>query len=390
MHQGSEIFSIRSRGRQCTCMALAAAITASLKIPSTWMTKAIDSILLEGDALYKSVRGSHQFLMIKELPRVINIRGHLFQANYHESLCGTFGRSITEAPFYKLEEAIKGAETVSNNMFILSGSAEVSFATLLLKVNDSEYYSFDSHGRNAMGLSQENGKECLMRLASREDSTAFLRNLAHSIGLPRNDTFEVVPVTISTQMSDYFQQQRYYQELKKANETELDKLKKHVYNRKYLSKEINKQKISEREKIQRAQKEVKCARAEREKLQRSSEDIRRARRERETAPRGEEAVKKARAAREKIQKNEEDVKQARAQREKNQRNQQKVKQARAEREKNQRSHEHVKKACAERERVQHNQEEVKRARAERETIQRSEENVKTARAERQSNAAKKI
>ena len=52
IHQGDELFSFSSRGKQCAFMSLSALLTVQNIPLATWCKIAIDDVLLQGDQMY--------------------------------------------------------------------------------------------------------------------------------------------------------------------------------------------------------------------------------------------------------------------------------------------------------------------------------------------------
>jgi hypothetical protein len=70
-HQASTILPAESRGSQCVCTALTALTFAQMKQPSCWAKPDLDSIIFNGDHLYRKIRGQKDFLLVNELPSTV-------------------------------------------------------------------------------------------------------------------------------------------------------------------------------------------------------------------------------------------------------------------------------------------------------------------------------
>ena len=66
-HQGNALFG-ETAGIQCACMALFAISCSTLKEVNRWDQFDLDTILRNGDALYKSLR-RQTLLTVEDLPR---------------------------------------------------------------------------------------------------------------------------------------------------------------------------------------------------------------------------------------------------------------------------------------------------------------------------------
>ena len=76
IHQGHELFSEQSRGKQCSFMCLSALLTAQAMPVLEWNSITVDNILLRGDSMYRnafenSLIPRERYLSINELPTVV-------------------------------------------------------------------------------------------------------------------------------------------------------------------------------------------------------------------------------------------------------------------------------------------------------------------------------
>ena len=81
IHQGNELFSADSRGKQCAFITLSALLTAQ-NIPSTqWSKTTINNILLQGDQMYlKALKNGFinlnpgvEYLSVDNLPKFVHV-----------------------------------------------------------------------------------------------------------------------------------------------------------------------------------------------------------------------------------------------------------------------------------------------------------------------------
>jgi hypothetical protein len=52
IHQGDELFSVQSRGKQCAFMSLSAILTAQNSPLADWSESTFNNVLLQGDKMY--------------------------------------------------------------------------------------------------------------------------------------------------------------------------------------------------------------------------------------------------------------------------------------------------------------------------------------------------
>ena len=412
-HQGSDLLSSENRGSQCTCMSLIALIRAQETSPEDWTSIEIDSILFTGDQLYSSCRRGNPFIMINELPSVVCDNNQNYGIKYESSFCGTIGRTVTEGPFYSLQNALQSGEAVSSNMFVLIGSENHSYACAVVKM-EGGYFVFDSHSRSDRGLSTADGTAVLVKVKCIDSLYTYMRRLIRSLGLEDRHHFEIVPCKIErkpveelnfySSVDDYLrnqEEQRKYsrkaEELPKMQSKSFNESsKKKCYQRKWLSKVGVTEARYKRETAQRLQPHVQEARKAQRKLHDLQESVKQARQKREVTQRAQPDVKQARMTQRKDHDSQESMKQARQKREATQRAQPDVKQARKTQRKDHDSQESMKQARQKREatqraepdvfaarktqRKEHDlQESVKQTRQKREATQRAQPGVKEAR-----------
>ncbi len=81
IHQGDELFSAQSRGKQCAFMSLSAVLTAQHNPLIDWSTTTFNNVLLQGDKMYLKALNSGlvvleegvEFLSVDNLPKVVGV-----------------------------------------------------------------------------------------------------------------------------------------------------------------------------------------------------------------------------------------------------------------------------------------------------------------------------
>ena len=89
IHQGDEIFSVESRGKQCAFMSLSAILTAQNSSLVDWSESTLNNVLLQGDKMYLNALNNGlsvlytgvEFLSIDNLPTGSCLKVH---TNDHE------------------------------------------------------------------------------------------------------------------------------------------------------------------------------------------------------------------------------------------------------------------------------------------------------------------
>ena len=108
IHQGDEIFSVQSRGKQCAFMSLSAVLTAQNTPLIDWSTTTLNNVLLQGDKMYLKALDNGlivldtgvEFLSIANLPTFVSFLGSKNELSYEMSVCeiacsGTRKNNIT-------------------------------------------------------------------------------------------------------------------------------------------------------------------------------------------------------------------------------------------------------------------------------------------------------
>ena len=85
-HQGDDRYGISS-GMQCSCMALMSVCWTLFKRVVLWDSFELDSILENGDQLYKTIQ-IFRYLSIDDLPSYLHLKGHRIEVQYLENMTG--------------------------------------------------------------------------------------------------------------------------------------------------------------------------------------------------------------------------------------------------------------------------------------------------------------
>ena len=71
-HGDTKQFSPHSVGKQCVANSCVVLIYATVLSMQKWTSQHLDLILRKGDDLYNKINSSHDYLLINEIPQVIN------------------------------------------------------------------------------------------------------------------------------------------------------------------------------------------------------------------------------------------------------------------------------------------------------------------------------
>ena len=108
-NQGNAMFG-ETAGIQCACMALFAISYSTLKEVNRWDQFDLDIILINGDALYKSLR-RQTLLTVEDLPRDFKMGEETVFAQFRENKYGIFNWGLQEV------HAILSENLVQNHVF---------------------------------------------------------------------------------------------------------------------------------------------------------------------------------------------------------------------------------------------------------------------------------
>ena len=224
-HQGDiSLFDVDSLGKQCTCNALLA--LCQLPQLTTYTPEALDSILLEGDQLYKDIQmklcpaDRNQYMTFGQLPSRIPIQNPKYTVSKHESF-HTHGRHLerSQGLMISLHEALLRSFHQANTILVMIGENAVA----LLKKLD-KYFVFDSHSRDENGLVTPDGHSVLLEFQNIEKLQIYLKKMASQLCSVNSPIVECLPVTIHELNSEetklltgYFNQQEAISEEKLCN-----------------------------------------------------------------------------------------------------------------------------------------------------------------------------
>ncbi len=178
MHQGQVG---RNRGFQCSAIALFALAVAFLQSPHTWTSTDVDSIVLEGNALYDVVLGSNApyHLNHDDLTTLNGISMHhygltdplQFELDIGQ-IYGVVGMPTDiDSHSLSIEDALHSAFITSSN--VLATFDELSIAIVLQP--GYGYAIVDSHARNLQGRIDPNGHAVVLNFNTMGDLIAYLK-----------------------------------------------------------------------------------------------------------------------------------------------------------------------------------------------------------------------
>ena len=147
------------------CMTLLTISYLTLKEVNRWDQFDLDIILINGDALYKSLHRK-TLLTVEDLPRDFKMGEETVFAQFQENKYGLFNWGLQEVHATLSGNLVQNPETGS--IFLIQGMC------LAIIPFTSHYYLFDSHSRDNIGQASENGSSVLLKFLIIEHILNFI------------------------------------------------------------------------------------------------------------------------------------------------------------------------------------------------------------------------
>ncbi len=116
-HQGNEIMFGCNAGKQCVAMSLCSVLYNEMKsVNPVWDPSIMNQILHYGNNLYSVVSQSinQDFLLLTEVPELVDIDNDTFHLEYSESFSGALFMTVDNDPYVTLEHAFNEIFFISN------------------------------------------------------------------------------------------------------------------------------------------------------------------------------------------------------------------------------------------------------------------------------------
>lgn len=159
-HQGSNIFPLLSRGKQCVSICLIFLLKTITLDVYDWTKQDLYDVMKHGDELYRKIQketlSPNEYLHPSELPEKVMFEDHNFYYEFRVKVLQTFsgvisGQFVGNMSVFTLENAILSSYSGSGFAYyilVVQGSAIGIF------YNGQKFFVFDSHARD------ENGRSC--------------------------------------------------------------------------------------------------------------------------------------------------------------------------------------------------------------------------------------
>ncbi len=102
--QGNELLFGSNAGKQCVAMSLCSLVYNEIKSVNIWHTSIMNQILYYGNNLYSVSQSLNQdFLLLTEVPELVDIENNTFHLQYGESFSGALFMTVNNDPYVTLE-----------------------------------------------------------------------------------------------------------------------------------------------------------------------------------------------------------------------------------------------------------------------------------------------
>ena len=198
-HQGDiSHFNPNTAGRQCMANAIAEAVYATMLPMRLWDSSTLDRILLAGDALYlRRCNSQHDFLQFSDIHASERIFYDDYIINGTSPMTGLLHYdNAPSGPFFTLEEAVSSMENVHQFTYgVLTIADGNSGASVLLCVQQKNYYIFDSHSRDNFGNVIPDGTSVLLHIKSRNGLIKYIRSISNQLCATQFEITVLAPVS---------------------------------------------------------------------------------------------------------------------------------------------------------------------------------------------------
>ena len=196
-HQGSDRFSVESRGSQCVSNALCALIYAQFS--NTCSSNEIDQILVEGDILYKKIlstlkadqKYTSRLLTFDEIPENVNVFTRDILIIKSDVVSGIAIQQFGNTSSPTLHQSMHTAFQSSSYVLVMIGA----ICSAVYK-KDGIYHFFDSHSHSQNGLSSCSGYSVLIRFSCLDDLITYMYALYDSMQIDMTTQYDLLPLAL--------------------------------------------------------------------------------------------------------------------------------------------------------------------------------------------------
>ena len=239
-NQGDARFG-ETAGRQCVCNSLVASVWSHLRNISFWNPWDLDTILIEGDKLYKSL-GCDGFLSVHDIPNNVNIYGEVASIELLSDITRVHSSDDPLHLDLGKQDICIGSGIL---FFIRSACCFILFRKRVI-------FLFDPHSRDAQGRVAHNGFSVLLRFGNLHEVEKYIVQIHGALNSEDFVPYEVncLRVTISAEARSSLQNSinafRLAHNRQRQNKRTLDttmdvksKNFKHIPNHKHTEEQIS-------------------------------------------------------------------------------------------------------------------------------------------------------
>ncbi|XP_072036765.1 uncharacterized protein [Amphiura filiformis] len=203
-HQGDyQRFSESSAGKQCTVVSLVAAVDAQHNLPDQWKTADLDRVVIAGDERYNSLRLSG-YPHIDEVPKFFFLGDYAIEWQVKKTFTGTLCMEDLVNLSSGLHLAFDNEGSKACALLVCNW-----YTTAIVKIGDFDTYALvDSHGRNADGVCDPNGKAVVLIFTSLTKLYNGLLRLFKSLRARGDTQYDLHTLAILTSTLDEQQAQQ--------------------------------------------------------------------------------------------------------------------------------------------------------------------------------------
>ena len=170
--QGNELMFGSNAGKQCVAMSLCSIVYNELKSVNIWEPSIMNQILYYGNNLYSVVSQNlnQDFLLLTEVPELVDIENDTFHLQYSESFSGALFMTLNNDPYVTLEHAFNEIFFTTNYKSCLL-TIGMNTVAIIMPFPDV-FKIFDSHFQDLHGMPCASG-HCVLT------SVEGVQNLVH-------------------------------------------------------------------------------------------------------------------------------------------------------------------------------------------------------------------
>ena len=209
-HQGdTKEFSPHSVGKQCVANSCVALIYATVLSMEKWISQHLDLILRKGEDLYNKINSSHDYLLVNEIPQVINEFGGQYKVEKYQEMFGLLysdyssGDCLDER-LHTMLTSMEKYNVCSSGILCLSSPGSASGSSCALKVLRNNYYLFDPHSRDVCGRPVKRGASVLRHFRTAGQCYTHIYNLGQTLKCNQFEItlMKVIPLWLSNYVED--------------------------------------------------------------------------------------------------------------------------------------------------------------------------------------------